>query len=108
MPPLIRLSEAEHKRLLAAEHLLYSLGYGYDGKEWCGPRPAPSALAKQEGGEHYKQMPLQPWEIIERNKLDFWEGNVIKYTLRYKSKDGAGDLRKAVHYLEYLIERETR
>lgn len=62
---------------------------------------------KQIGGSHYTSMPLQPWEIIEKNKLDFWEGNALKYLLRYKQKNGAQDLEKAKHYIDYLIEREN-
>jgi hypothetical protein len=62
-------------------------------------------MRRQEGGEHYTKMPIQPWEIIERNGLDFWEGNVLKYLLRHKTKNGAEDLKKAIHYIEYLVER---
>ncbi len=65
-----------------------------------------SVLQKQHGGNHYKVLPIQPWEYIEANKLDFWEGNVIKYITRYKNKNGIEDLEKAQHYIEYLIERE--
>ena len=66
---------------------------------------------KQVGGKHYVELELQPWEVIERNKLDYWEGNAIKYLLRYKHKNGVEDLKKAIHYIEYLIQRrenETR
>lgn len=62
---------------------------------------------EQIGGKHYESMAIQPWEIIEKNGLDFWEGNVVKYVLRYKDKNGAEDLRKALHYLTYLIDRES-
>jgi hypothetical protein len=66
-----------------------------------------SAFDKQVGGEHYKDKALQPWEIIEKLDLDFWEGNALKYLLRYKDKNGVEDLKKAVHYIEYLIEKEN-
>ncbi len=36
----------------------------------------------------------------------FW-ANVVKYTLRFKSKGGVDDLKKAKDYLEWLIEEET-
>jgi hypothetical protein len=32
------------------------------------------------------------------------EGNVIKYVTRHADKGGAEDLRKAIHYLEMLLE----
>jgi hypothetical protein len=35
-------------------------------------------------------------------------GNVIKYLTRYKDKGGTADLEKAKHYIELLIELETR
>jgi len=63
---------------------------------------------KQVGGIHYTEMPIQPWEIIERNSLNYWEGNVLKYLLRYKYKNGIEDLEKAKHYLEFLIEYTQR
>ena len=65
-----------------------------------------SIHGKQIGGNHY-QRSIQPWKIIEVWGLDYWEGNVLKYILRYKDKDGVKDLKKAKHYLEYLIERES-
>ena len=64
-----------------------------------------SAKDRQVGGTHY-QKGVQPWDIISEWELDFWEGNVLKYLLRWKFKDGVKDLKKAKHYLEYLIERE--
>lgn len=65
------------------------------------------SLDKQVDGKHYKTMGIQPWIIIEENGLDFWEGNALKYLLRKKS-DRISDLKKAIHYLEYLIERESK
>ena len=64
-----------------------------------------SVKDKQVAGTHY-QRAIQPWDIISEWELDFWEGNVLKYLLRWKHKDGVQDLQKAKHYLEYLIERE--
>lgn len=50
------------------------------------------------------KMAIQPWEIIDANNLDFYEGNTLKYLLRWKSKGGVDDLKKAIHYIEHLIE----
>lgn len=61
----------------------------------------------QVGGDHYEKMSLQPWEVIRLAELDFWEGNIIKYLMRYRKKNGLEDLKKARHYLDYLIERES-
>jgi len=63
-----------------------------------------SALDKQEGGGHYKDMAIQPIEYTLANKLGFCEGNVVKYISRYKNKHGIEDLKKAKHYIDLLIE----
>ncbi len=61
------------------------------------------AKQRQEGGDHYRSLPLQPIEYILKNELGFCEGNVIKYVSRWQSKGGIEDLRKARHYLDLLI-----
>ena len=65
-----------------------------------------NALEEQVGGNHYKDMPIQPIEFITKNGLGFCEGNVIKYVCRYKHKNGKEDLLKARHYIDLLIELE--
>ena len=54
-----------------------------------------SAKDIQIGGQHYKDMAIQPVEYIHRNGLGFCEGAVIKYVSRHKSKNGAQDIEKA-------------
>ena len=61
---------------------------------------------KQIGGEHYKTS-IQPIEFILANNLGFCEGNVVKYVTRWKDKGGVQDLKKAIHYLEFLINDST-
>lgn len=58
----------------------------------------------QEGGSHYKTKAIQPWDYIVANNIGYLEGNVIKYVSRWKDKAGVGDLKKARHYLDKLIE----
>ena len=65
-----------------------------------------SALQKQEGGNHYKDLAIQPVEYITKNKIPFIEGSVIKYVSRWRNKNGIQDLKKAIHFLELLIELE--
>ena len=66
-----------------------------------------SALQQQVGGDHYRARGIQPIEYIHANNLGFCEGNVVKYVTRWKDKGGEDDLRKAIHYLELLIQLET-
>ena len=67
-----------------------------------------SALDKQVGGSHYKDKGIQPIIYIHANELGFCEGNVVKYVTRWRDKNGVADLRKAIHYLELLIELEQK
>jgi len=53
-------------------------------------------------------MKIQPIEYILANNLGFAEGNIIKYISRYKNKNGIEDLKKAIHFIELLIEKETK
>jgi hypothetical protein len=70
--------------------------------------PEKNALDIQIGGQHYKGKAIQPVEYIHANKIGFMEGNVIKYVTRWKEKNGIADLQKAKHYIELLIELESR
>lgn len=63
-----------------------------------------SALDKQEGGNHYKDMKIQPVEFIDANQIPFLEGNVIKYICRHANKNGAQDIHKVIHYCELILE----
>ena len=62
-------------------------------------------LDSQIGGDHYK-LPIQPVTFIHANGIPFIEGNVIKYVVRHRQKNGKQDLLKAIHYLQLLIELE--
>lgn len=63
-----------------------------------------SALEKQVSGTHYKGCKIQPIEYIHANNLDYFQGNVVKYVTRHKDKNGAADIKKAIHYLELILE----
>lgn len=65
-------------------------------------------LAVQIAGDHYKKMAIQPVEYVHANGIGYFEGNVIKYVSRWRNKNGIDDLKKARHYLDLLIELETR
>lgn len=57
----------------------------------------------QVGGNHY-QTTIQPIQFIHANSMNFFEGNVVKYVTRHKTKNGAEDLKKAIHYCQMLLE----
>ena len=60
--------------------------------------------SRQEGGNHYQKHKIQPYTFITANELNFFQGNVIKYVVRYKDKNGIEDLKKIIHYCELEIE----
>jgi hypothetical protein len=63
-------------------------------------------LDTQVAGDHYRRYAIQPIDYIVKNGVGFLAGNVIKYVTRYKDKGGAEDIRKAIHYLELILEFE--
>lgn len=67
-----------------------------------------AAINRQEGGTHYKDMPIQPFQYIHANGIPFAEGCVIKYVSRWRAKNGLADLKKARHFLDLLIEAEEK
>ena len=68
----------------------------------------PKANDRQEGGDHYQNKAIQPWDYIISNNIGYLEGNIIKYVSRYKEKHGLEDLKKARHYLDKLIEEISK
>lgn len=72
-------------------------------------KPKRISKSYQVSGDHYLQLGVQPWDVINSWPLDqqigFHRGNALKYLLRMGTKDPSVDeLKKAVHYLEKLIE----
>ncbi|WP_242489942.1 DUF3310 domain-containing protein [Noviherbaspirillum cavernae] len=59
-------------------------------------------------GNHYKNLKIQPIEYIHANGIPFAEGSVIKYVTRWREKGGTKDLEKARHFIDLLIELESR
>jgi hypothetical protein len=63
----------------------------------------------QVSGNHYKDMPVQPWAVMQavltRDEfLGFLKGNIIKYSMRAGRKNGSDDAGKAKHYMQKLDE----
>lgn len=57
-----------------------------------------NTLDIQVGGDHYKDCEIQPIEFIHANKLDFIQGNIVKYVSRHKRKNKDEDIKKIIHY----------
>lgn len=66
------------------------------------------ASGRQEGGNHYTKMAIQPFDYTMANGMDPMQHTAIKYISRFRQKGGTEDLRKAIHVIEMLIEWEGR
>ena len=71
-------------------------------------REVHTPLQTQIGGTHYKKYPIQPIEYVHANGIGYFEGTAIKYLTRWKDKGGIEDLKKAIHFIELLIELEQK
>lgn len=64
-----------------------------------------AANEKQIAGDHYKKYgDLQPWDVVIKWNLGYLEGTALKYIARWRDKGGIDDIKKAIHFLEKLVE----
>lgn len=73
------------------------------------PEVSDNADAIQVGGSHYKDMPIQPWTVMQQvltrdEFVGFLKGNIIRYSMRAGHKQGTDDVAKAEHYAQKLRE----
>ena len=67
------------------------------------------ATDKQIGGKHYQSYSIQPIEFIVANKLDFIQGNIVKYALRNKVGENPNEKwDKIIHYCELAKELKNK
>ena len=64
---------------------------------------------KQVGGNHYKDMGVEPWDVIDtwpvEQRIGAYRAGALKYVMRMGTKDeNVKELKKAGHYIEKLIE----
>ena len=63
----------------------------------------------QIGGSHYKDMDIEPWDVIDtwplEQRIGAYRAGILKYTMRMGTKDDrAKEIRKAGHYCQKLAE----
>lgn len=68
-----------------------------------------TANAKQVGGDHYKKMGIQTWDVVDtwprEQRIGYYRGNALKYIMRLGNKDEEiQEAGKGIHYLEKLVE----
>jgi hypothetical protein len=67
------------------------------------------ASAKQIGGRHYKEMNIEPWDVVDtwpkEQRIGAYRHGALKYIMRMGSKDeNEIEIGKGIHYLEKLLE----
>ena len=65
--------------------------------------------ASDDGPTYYKDMKLEPWDVIDtwpvEQRIGYYRGNLLKYTMRLGAKDDPeAEARKAEHYAAKLKE----
>lgn len=68
-----------------------------------------AARDKQIGGEHYKNMGVEPWDVVDtwplEQRIGAYRHGALKYLMRMGSKDEQlQEIKKCGHYIEKLIE----
>lgn len=58
----------------------------------------------QVGGTHYERLKIQPVKLFIHFKLNWFQGEAIKYPSRFPYKGGLKDLQKAVHIMDMALE----
>lgn len=96
--PLI-LEESSSQKYL--EGLRNDLTQYYNDVYWNNPADTENDPVNHP--KHYTTGKIEVADFINDQKLNFFEGNVVKYVARHKHKNGLEDLKKAKWYLEYLI-----
>lgn len=80
-----------------------------DGMRFAQPPKAPAKAKKKDKINHpdYYNHGIECIDYIQSHDFDFCLGNAIKYITRagYKTDDPREDLRKAIQYLEFELER---
>lgn len=72
---------------------------------------------RQVGGQHYQNgagpcphcgKPIQHWDLAAMFGWDYFQGQITKYVMRWRSKNGLQDLEKGGHVLQKYLETERR
>ena len=77
------------------------------------PEPIVTADARQVGGSHYRDMQMQPWDVMQavltpEEFRGFLKASIIKYAMRQGKKEGTDDAGKAQHYAQKLAEIDAQ
>lgn len=76
-------------------------------------KPKTNTYDSVECPSHYCSGSVEVIDVIRQacsceEVCGFYLGNILKYVLRYKKKNGVEDLKKARKYLDWLIEERSK
>ena len=66
-------------------------------------KTAPPSKNSPTSPSYYDRYAIKPIDFMVDNNIPFAEGNIVKYVIRWKEKNGVEDLNKAKVYLDKLI-----
>lgn len=71
--------------------------------------PITQPSLRQVGGDHYKKLAVQPWDVVDtwplEQQVGAYRAGALKYVMRMGSKDESiQEIGKGIHYLEKLLE----
>lgn len=85
-----------------------------EAREIAEPVREPEAVAetanfRQVGGDHYRAMGVEPWDVVDtwpvEQRIGYYRGGALKYIMRMGSKDvSAQEIAKGEHYIQKLLE----
>ena len=72
-------------------------------------KPSQRANDMQFGGDHYKNMGVEPWDVVDtwprEQRIGYYRGGALKYIMRMGAKDESPiEVEKGKHYMEKLLE----
>lgn len=71
-------------------------------------RPSSPANARQHGGDHYKGVGYEHWDLVLDTGMNYFQGCATKYVTRWRKHEaGETNLLKAIHYCDKLEEAQA-
>jgi hypothetical protein len=68
-------------------------------------KPSTPANARQHGGDHYKGVGYEHWDLVLDTNMNYFQGCATKYVTRWRKHEAKDlNLLKAIHYVDKLQE----
>jgi hypothetical protein len=65
--------------------------------------PSPPTGEQVNRPHHYAQYKIEPIHFMMENRVDPFQFNIIKYTMRHAEKNGLEDIKKVLRYTEMYL-----